>query len=74
MLQITRAAADEDEDPEESEAAYSELVEYVRVAAQLFYEELAELRHDAGGPSSARCNRAAREGRDAGHSHDTGAL
>jgi yecA family protein len=53
MLQITRAAADDDEDPEESEAAYSELVEYVRVAAQLFYEELAELRHDASGPSSS---------------------
>ncbi len=44
LLQITRAAVDEAEDPEETEAAYSELVEYIRVAAQLVYEELAELR------------------------------
>ena len=53
MLQITRAAADEDDDPEESEAAYSELVEYVRVAAQLFYEELAELRHASPGGNTS---------------------
>lgn len=44
MLQITRAALDEDEDEGDSESAYVEIVEYVRVAAQLFYEELAELR------------------------------
>ena len=44
MLQITRAAVDEDCDEESDEAAYVELVEYVRVAAQLAYEELAELR------------------------------
>lgn len=44
MLQITRAAVDEDCDEESDEAAYIELVEYVRVAAQLAYEELAELR------------------------------
>ena len=53
LLQITRAAADDDEDPEESEAAYSELVEYVRVAAQLFYEELAELRHESADASAS---------------------
>ncbi len=53
MLQITRAAVGEDEDPEESEAAYSELVEYVRVAAQLFYEELAELRNESAGPNTS---------------------
>ena len=44
MLEITRATAGEDEDAEESEAAYIELIEYVRVAAQLMYEELAEFR------------------------------
>lgn len=44
MLQITRATAGEGEDAEESEAAYSELVEYLRVAVQLMYEELAEFR------------------------------
>ena len=44
LLQMTRASFDEAEDPEESETAYSELVEYARVAAQLAYEELADLR------------------------------
>lgn len=45
LLQITRAGLDEESDLEENEAAYSELVEYLRVAAQLSYEELAEIRH-----------------------------
>ena len=44
LLQMTRASFDEDDDAEESETAYSELVEYARVAAQLAYEELADLR------------------------------
>jgi yecA family protein len=44
MLQLTRAAVDEDSDDETNEAAYAEIVEYVRVAAQLAYEELASLR------------------------------
>lgn len=44
MLQITRAGEDEDGHDEESEGAYAELVEYLRVAAQLSYEELAEIR------------------------------
>ena len=44
LLQITRAAADEDADEETNESAYAELVEYLRVAAQLAYEELSELR------------------------------
>ena len=35
MLQITRAALDEEVDAEENEAAYVELVEYLRVAAQI---------------------------------------
>lgn len=45
MLQITRAAVDEESDDETNEAAYAEIVEYVRVAAQLTYEELSEIRH-----------------------------
>ena len=47
MLQITRATVDEEGDKETNEAAYAELVEYLRVAAQLAYEELAGYR-DAG--------------------------
>ena len=43
MLQITRAMAS-DEDAEDEENAYTELVEYLRVAAQLAYEELADFR------------------------------
>jgi yecA family protein len=45
MLQITRAALDEESDQEDNEAAYTEIVEYMRVAAQLAYEELADIRH-----------------------------
>ncbi len=48
LLQMTRAAFDDDDDLEESEQAYSELVEYARVAAQLAYEELAEIRERGG--------------------------
>ena len=48
LLQITRAAVDEECDEESDEAAYAELVEYVRVAAQLAYEELSDLRRPAG--------------------------
>ena len=43
MLEMTRATVG-DEDDETTEAAYFELVEYIRVAVQLAYEELAELR------------------------------
>lgn len=43
MLEITRAT-DAGEDDEGTEDAYVELVEYLRVAAQLIYEELADLR------------------------------
>jgi hypothetical protein len=44
LLEITRAAVDENEDRESNEEAYVELVEYIRVAAQLAYEELTEFR------------------------------
>lgn len=43
LLAITRADVDADGD-EDDENAYAEVVEYLRVAAQLVYEELAELR------------------------------
>ncbi len=44
MLQITRATVDQDTDDETNASAYTELVEYLRVVAQLTYEELAEFR------------------------------
>jgi uncharacterized protein len=44
FLQITRAVADDEAREESNEKAYTELVEYVRVAAQLAYEELAGVR------------------------------
>lgn len=49
LLQMTRAGVDADDDADESEQAYAELVEYVRVAAQYTYEELADLRDAVGG-------------------------
>lgn len=50
MLQITRATIDDDTDEQTNEEAYSELVEYLRVAVQLTYEELAEYRQTPDGP------------------------
>jgi len=47
MLQITRAVVEDDGDAESDEEAYAELVEYLRVATQLAYEELADLRQAA---------------------------
>lgn len=44
MLQITRAAVDANDDDESNEESYVEIIEYLRVAAQLVYEELAEYR------------------------------
>lgn len=40
LSEITRAGIDEGGDEEESEKAYVEVVEFVRVSAQLVYEEL----------------------------------
>ncbi|MGB5331324.1 MAG: UPF0149 family protein [Woeseiaceae bacterium] len=55
LLQITRAEFDDSSDQETNEAAYTELVEYLRVAAQLTYEELSEVRHSADSlPQSGR--------------------
>ena len=50
ILQITRAGLDEESGAEENEAAYVELVEYLRVAAQLSYEELADIRNANANP------------------------
>ncbi len=47
MLQITRAEVDGATDNETNEAASADLVEDRRVAAQLAYEELSEIRHSA---------------------------
>lgn len=44
LLQMTRATVGEDVDDEDAERAYAELVEYLRVAAQLAYEELTDVR------------------------------
>ncbi len=53
LLQITRASAGADDDVEGDEAAYTEVVEYLRVAAQVVYEELADLRSaPTGSPES----------------------
>jgi len=49
MLQITRATVDDDSEDESNEEAYAELVEYLRVAAQLTYEELVEFRGEPTG-------------------------
>lgn len=47
MLEITRATVGDGAGDEDTESAYVELVEYLRVAAQLTYEELAEFRTPA---------------------------
>lgn len=49
MLQITRACAGDEIDDESDEESYTELVEYLRVAAQLTYEELVEFRQPPAG-------------------------
>lgn len=52
MLQLTRATVGDNNDEESTEQAYAELVEYLRVAAQLAYEELLEFRTGESGPGS----------------------
>ena len=49
LLEITRATAEDSGDEESTEEAYVELVEYIRVAAQLTYEELAGFRSQEAG-------------------------
>ena len=47
--EITRAAFTADETEAEAEAAYTELVEFVRVSVQLAFEELHRVRSAPGG-------------------------
>lgn len=51
MLQITRAV--HEDDIETDEQAFAELVEYLRVAAQLTYEELVDFRRKPGSENQA---------------------
>lgn len=44
MLEITRITVGEEDETNDNEAAYAELVEYLRVATQITYEELADFR------------------------------
>jgi len=53
MLQITRAVAAGESDEEGDENAYVELIEYLRVAAQLTYEELVEFREPTASDDEA---------------------
>lgn len=46
---ITRAGIDEDQNQEEAEKAYAELVEYVRVGVQVIFEELNALKSPQAG-------------------------
>lgn len=50
MVEISRATAGDEPDEQSNEIAFSELVEYLRVAAQLTYEELADFRRIAAEP------------------------
>lgn len=50
LLEITRASVDDEADEQGTENAFADLAEYLRVAAQLTYEELAEFREPASTP------------------------
>jgi uncharacterized protein len=52
FIEISRAGVDSTQDEESNEAAYAELVEFVRVGVQLVFEELAPVR-DAPLPDAA---------------------
>jgi len=49
FIEITRADVDERQGEESNESAYAELVEFVRVGAQLLFEELAGARRPSNG-------------------------
>ncbi len=49
MLEMTRASVDDDVNEDINDEALMELIEYLRIAAQLVFEELAELRHPVHG-------------------------
>jgi uncharacterized protein YgfB (UPF0149 family) len=48
LAEIARASVDAGDDEEVNETAYAELVEFVRVGAQLVHDELADLRAPSG--------------------------
>lgn len=50
-LEITRATIGSEDSDETVESAYAELVEYLRTATQLVYEELAPWRPNGAGPA-----------------------
>jgi yecA family protein len=50
LLQISRATVDDTAAEDDEDQAYEELHEYIRVAAQLVYEELDEFRNPASEP------------------------
>jgi len=52
LSEISRAGVDATQEEESNEAAYAELVEFVRVGVQLLFEELAALRRPAA-PAAA---------------------
>ncbi len=51
MTEITHVDVDPEDDPETSEAAYAELVEFVRVGVQLLYDQLQPMREPRVGAS-----------------------
>jgi yecA family protein len=50
ITEIGRAAVDTDQSEESNEAAYAELVEFLRVSVQVVFEELAPLRESSAAP------------------------
>ena len=52
LLQFTRATVDESVEDDSEEQAFEELHEYIRVAAQLVYEELDDIRNPAPEPTA----------------------
>jgi len=53
LTSITQVAVDARESDEANEQAYTELVEFVRVGAQLLFDELARFRGPGGAPDPA---------------------
>ena len=52
LTSITQVSVDVQETDEANEQAYSELVEFVRVGAQLLFDELARFRGPSTGPGA----------------------
>ena len=52
MTEITHVDVDPDDDPESNEAAYAELVEFVRAGVQLLYDQLQSLREPRAAAST----------------------